>query len=234
MHDHDHDDHDDDDHGHGHAHPHAPPQKDHDAGPAGAYEVLEEAIRSLLIEKGVLTGQEIAAQVDLMDSRSPALGAKVVARAWADPAFKRRLLEDARAALAELDIDIGTLAEFRTVENTAKVHNVIVCTLCSCYPKMLLGVPPAWYKSLAYRSRTVADPRGVLAEFGVELPKGVEVRVHDSTADLRYIVLPMRPKGTRDCSEEQLAALVTRDSMIGTALPAAPGKRTPSRKKAAA
>jgi nitrile hydratase len=233
-HDHDHDDHDDDDHGHGHAHPHAPPQKDHDAGPAGAYEVLEEAIRSLLIEKGVLTGQEIAAQVDLMDSRSPALGAKVVARAWADPAFKRRLLEDARAALAELGIDIGTLAEFRTVENTAKVHNVIVCTLCSCYPKMLLGVPPAWYKSLAYRSRTVADPRGVLAEFGVELPKGVEVRVHDSTADLRYIVLPMRPKGTRDWSEEQLAALVTRDSMIGTALPAAPGKRTPSRKKAAA
>jgi nitrile hydratase len=234
MHDHDHDDHDDDDHGHGHAHPHAPPQKDHDAGPAGAYEVLEEAIRSLLIEKGVLTGQEIAAQVDLMDSRSPALGAKVVARAWADPAFKRRLLEDARAALAELGIDIGTLAEFRTVENTAKVHNVIVCTLCSCYPKMLLGVPPAWYKSLAYRSRTVADPRGVLAEFGVELPKGVEVRVHDSTADLRYIVLPMRPKGTRNWSEEQLAALVTRDSMIGTALPAAPGKRTPSRKKAAA
>jgi nitrile hydratase len=234
MHDPDHDDHDDDDHGHGHAHPHAPPQKDHDAGPAGAYEVLEEAIRSLLIEKGVLTGQEIAAQVDLMDSRSPALGAKAVARAWADPAFKRRLLEDARAALAELGIDIGTLAEFRTVENTAKVHNVIVCTLCSCYPKMLLGVPPAWYKSLAYRSRTVADPRGVLAEFGVELPKGVEVRVHDSTADLRYIVLPMRPKGTRDWSEEQLAALVTRDSMIGTALPAAPGKRTPSRKKAAA
>ena len=232
MHDHDHDDHDD--HDHDHAHPHAPPQKDHDAGPAGAYEVLEEAIRSLLIEKGVLTGQEIAAQVDLMDSRSPALGAKVVARAWADPAFKRRLLEDARAALAELGIDIGTLAEFRTVENTAKVHNVIVCTLCSCYPKMLLGVPPAWYKSLAYRSRTVADPRGVLAEFGVELPKGVEVRVHDSTADLRYIVLPMRPKGTRDWSEEQLAALVTRDSMIGTALPAAPGKRTPSRKKAAA
>ena len=234
MHDHDHDDHDDDDHGHGHAHPHAPPQKDHDAGPAGAYEVLEEAIRSLLIEKGVLTGQEIAAQVDLMDSRSPALGAKVVARAWADPAFKRRLLADTRAALAELGIDIGTLAEFRTVENTAKVHNVIVCTLCSCYPKMLLGVPPAWYKSLAYRSRTVVDPRGVLAEFGVELPKGVEVRVHDSTADLRYIVLPMRPKGTRDWSEEQLAALVTRDSMIGTALPAAPGKRTPSRKKAAA
>ena len=110
------------------------------------------------------------------------------------------------------------------MENTPKVHNVIVCTLCSCYPKMLLGIPPAWYKSLAYRSRTVVDPRGVLAEFGVELPEGVEVRVHDSTADLRYIVLPMRPKGTRDWSEEQLAALVTRDSMIGTAIPAAPAQ----------
>ena len=128
-------------------------------------------MRSLLIEKGVLTAQEIANQVDLMDSRSPALGAKVVARAWVDPAFKRRLLEDTRAALAELGIDIGTLAEFRTVENTPKVHNVIVCTLCSCYPKMLLGVPPAWYKALAYRSRTVTDPRGVLTEFGVEPPR---------------------------------------------------------------
>jgi nitrile hydratase subunit alpha len=232
MHDHDHDDHDD--HDHDHAHPHAPPQKDHDAGPAGAYEVLEEAIRSLLIEKGVLTAQEVAAQVDLMDSRSPALGAKVVARAWVDPAFKKRLLADTRTALAELGIDIGTLAEFRTVENTAKVHNVIVCTLCSCYPKMLLGVPPAWYKALAYRSRTVVDPRGVLAEFGVELAKGTEVRVHDSTADLRYIVLPMRPKGTRDWSEAQLANLVTRDSMIGTAVPTAPAKSATPRKGKAA
>jgi nitrile hydratase subunit alpha len=228
-HDHDHD-HDDDDHGHAHA----PPQKDHDAGPVGAYEVLEEAVRSLLIEKGVLTPQEIANQVDLMDSRSPALGATVVARAWTDPAFRKRLLEDTRAALAELGIDIGTLAEFRTVANTPKVHNVIVCTLCSCYPKMLLGVPPAWYKSLAYRSRTVVDPRGVLAEFGVELPDGVEVRVHDSTADLRYIVLPMRPKGTQRWSEKQLARLVTRDSMIGTAIPALPARPTTRKRKAAA
>jgi nitrile hydratase len=215
-HDHPHDDHDDD-----HHHPHAPPQKDHDAGPMGVYEVLEEAVRSLLIEKGVLTAAEIAAQVDIMDSRSPALGAKVVARAWTDRAFKKRLLADTRAALAGLGIDIGTLAEFRVVENTAQVHNVIVCTLCSCYPKMLLGIPPAWYKSLAYRSRTVADPRGVLAEFGVEIPAGVTVRVHDSTADLRYIVLPMRPKGTSGWSEEKLAAIVTRDCMIGTALPRA-------------
>jgi nitrile hydratase alpha subunit len=234
MHDHDHG-HDDHDHeGHDHGHPHAPPQKDHDAGPAGAYEVLEQAIRELLIDKGVLTAQEIAAAVDLMDSRSPSLGAKVVAHAWVDAAFKKRLLEDTRAALSELGIDIGTLAEFRTVENTPQLHNVIVCTLCSCYPKMLLGVPPAWYKSLAYRSRTVVDPRGVLAEFGVELPEGTQVRVHDSTADLRYIVLPMRPKGTRGWSEEQLAAIVTRDSMIGTAVPKVPTKSAATRKKKAA
>ena len=231
KHDHDHGpvhdhDHDDDDHDHGHHH--APPQKDHDAVPAGAYEVLEEAVRSLLIEKGVVTAQEIAAQVDLMDSRSPALGAKVVARAWTDPAFKRRLLKDSRKAIAEIGVDIGTLAEYVTVENTPKVHNVIVCTLCSCYPKLLLGIPPAWYKSLAYRSRTVVDPRGVLAEFGVAVPEGVEVRVHDSTADLRYIVLPMRPKGTSGWSERRLAGLVTRDSMIGTAIPAVPRARKPA------
>jgi nitrile hydratase len=207
---------------HGHSHPHPPFQKDHDAGPMTAYEVLEEAVRSLLIEKRVLTSAEIAAQVDVMDSRSPALGAKVVARAWTDRAFKRRLVADPRAALSEMGIDIGSLAEFRVVENTAQVHNIIVCTLCSCYPKMLLGIPPAWYKSLAYRSRTVVDPRGVLAEFGVDIPADVTVRVHDSTADLRYIVLPTRPKATRGWSEERLAAIVTRDCMIGTALPKVP------------
>ena len=233
MHDPEHD-HDEHEHGHGtgHGHHHGPFQKDHDTGPAGAYELLEEAIRSLLIEKGVLTAQEIAAQVDLMDSRTPALGAKVVARAWVDAGFKRRLLNDTRAALRELGIDIGTFAEFATVENTPKVHNVIVCTLCSCYPKMLLGVPPAWYKSLAYRSRTVVDPRGVLADFGVELPKDVEVRVHDSTADLRYIVLPMQPKGTRGWTEAELARLVTRDSMIGTAVVAAPSTPASRRRTA--
>jgi nitrile hydratase len=224
---------DDHDHAHAHgadgAHAHPPLQKDHDAGTMCAYEVLEEALRSLLIEKGVLTAEEIAAAVDLMDSRTPALGAKVIARAWVDPAFKKRLLKDTRAALLELDIDIGTIAEFATVENTPAVHNIIVCTLCSCYPKMLLGIPPAWYKSLAYRSRTVVDPRGVLREFGLELPRDVEVRVHDSTADLRYIVLPMRPKATRGWSEEALAAIVTRDCMVGTALPRVAAKASPRR-----
>jgi nitrile hydratase len=222
---HDHDDHDHDhEHLPGAAGAHGPLAADHDHGPMGPYEVLEEALRSLLIEKGVLTAQDIAAAVDLMDSRSPALGAKVVARAWCDPGFKKRLMADTRAALGELAIDIGDIAEFATVENTPELHNVIVCTLCSCYPKMLLGIPPAWYKSLAYRSRTVVDPRGVLKEFGVELPATVKVRVHDSTADLRYLVLPMRPQGTRGWSEAELAAIVTRDCMIGTALPTAKGR----------
>ncbi|MEZ5842705.1 MAG: nitrile hydratase subunit alpha [Hyphomicrobiaceae bacterium] len=216
--------HDEHDHDHGHAHDHDHPhdhgpfQPDHDRGPATPYEVLERALRCLLIEKGVLTSAEVQSQIDLMDSRGIALGAKVVARAWADPAYKARLLADTRAALAELGIDIGTLAEFRTIENTPETHNVVVCTLCSCYPKLLLGIPPAWYKSLAYRSRVVRDPRGVLAEFGLTLPAGVEVRVHDSTADLRYLVLPMRPEGTDALDEAALAALVTRDSMIGTGL----------------
>jgi nitrile hydratase len=204
--------------GHDHHHGH-PRQLDHDAAPATAYEVLEQAVRELLIEKGVLTAEEISTQIDLMDSRSPALGAKVVARAWTDASYKQRLIENTRAALAELGIDIGTLADFRTVENTPEMHNVIACTLCSCYPKLLLGIPPAWYKSLAYRSRVVADPRGVLREFGVVLPDEVAVLVHDSTADLRYLVLPMRPPGTDGWSEEQLAGLVTRDCLIGTAVP---------------
>ena len=213
------------DHDHGHQHDPGPPQRDHDADEMGAYEVLEEAIRSLLVEKGVLSPDEIAAQIDLMDSRTPALGARVIARAWTDPAFKERLIADTRTALAELSIDIGTLADFRTVENTAATHNVVVCTLCSCYPKLLLGIPPAWYKSLAYRSRVVVDPRAVLAEFGVHVNDSIEVRVHDSTADLRYLVLPMRPAGTERWTEQQLADLVTRDAMIGTAVPETPKQR---------
>ena len=216
---HDHHDHDHD-HDHEHGDPHAP-RRDHDAGPATRYEVLERAMRELLIEKGVFTAQEIAAQIDLIDSRSPSLGAKVIVKAWTDPGYKAALLADTRGALAQLDIDIGQLAEFRVIENQPGIHNVVVCTLCSCYPKMLLGVPPAWYKSLAYRSRTVAAPRDVLAEFGLEIPPSTEVRVHDSTADLRYIVLPERPAGTDQWTTDQLEQIVTRDCMIGTAVPVA-------------
>jgi nitrile hydratase subunit alpha len=219
AHDHDHD------HDHSHDHPHVDahaPRRDHDAGPMGAYEVLAEAMRLLLVEKGVLTEAEINNQIDLLDSRTPALGAKVVARAWTDPAYKSRLIADTRAALMEVGVDIGAVAEFAVVENTPTVHNLVTCTLCSCYPKLLLGVPPAWYKSLAYRSRSVSDPRGVLAEFGLNVPTSTELRVHDSTADLRYIVLPHRPKGTETWSEDQLVAIVTRDCMIGTAVPLLP------------
>ena len=145
--------------------------------------------------------------------------ARAVARAWRDPAYKRRLLEDSPAALADLGVTYDRLV---VVENTPAVHNVVVCTLCSCYPRALLGPPPAWYKSLPYRSRAVSDPRGVLAEFGVELDDDVELRVLDSTADVRYLVLPRRPAGSEGLSEDELAALVTRDSMIGVAEPLAP------------
>lgn len=152
--------------------------------------------------------------VEDIEDRTPALGARLVARAWVDPEFKARLLADAPAAARELGIDVGA-THLTVVENTPDVHNVIVCTLCSCYPRAVLGLSPAWYKSAAYRSRVVRDPRSVLAEFGTELPESVRVRVHDSTADLRYMVLPMRPEGTDGLDEEALAALVTRDAMIG-------------------
>ncbi len=174
------------------------------------------AIEALLAEKGLLTADEVQRQVNLMDGRTPADGARVVARAWVDDGFKARLLADSRSALAEMGIEIPAETPHLTVvENTDAVHHMVVCTLCSCYPRMLLGRPPDWYKSLAYRSRAVSDPRGVMAEFGTELAGGVQVTVLDSTADLRYLVLPRRPAGTEDMSEEELAALVSRDSMIG-------------------
>jgi nitrile hydratase len=175
------------------------------------------AIQSLLIEKGLMTADEVRRAVEDMDSRTPALGAKVIARAWVDPAFKARLLTDAKAAVAELGIDTGSLVTLVAIENTEQLHNVVVCTLCSCYPRPILGVPPDWYKSLNYRSRVVVDPRGILKEFGLELEREVEVRVYDSTADIRYLVIPARPAGTAGLSEEDLARLVTRDSMIGVA-----------------
>lgn len=195
-----------------HDHPHHP---EHHL-PSTYYEKLTAAVLELLAEKRVLSPAQITEAINVMDARGPHLGAKVVARAWTDPGFKKRLLADGSAACRELGIDVGTL-KLVVVENTETVHNVIVCTLCSCYPKMLLGIPPAWYKSKAYRARTAREPRKVLSEFGMDVSSNVTVRVHDSTADMRYLVLPMRPRGTDDWSEERLAELVTRDSMIGVA-----------------
>jgi nitrile hydratase len=208
-------------HTHDHAHEaHAPVE---DGREMTFHEKRTAAIQSLLIEKGVLTADEIRRAVEDMDARTPAAGACVVARAWMDPAFKSRLLADAKAAVAELGIDASALNTLVAVENTGTVHNVIVCTLCSCYPRSLLGLPPDWYKSLAYRSRVVVDPRGVLKEFGLELEPEIEVRVYDSTADMRYLVIPTCPSGTEGMSEEDLAALVTRDSMVGVARARTPG-----------
>jgi nitrile hydratase len=172
----------------------------------------------LLIEKRILTADEIRHQVEDMDSRTPARGAKVVARAWSNPHFRSRLLSDASAALEEMGMDCGPY-KLIVVENTPEVHNVIVCTLCSCYPRWLLGLPPDWYKSRSYRSRVVREPRAVLREFGLALPESTTVRVHDSTADMRYMVLPMQPSGARDWTEEELAGLVSRDTMVGVAVP---------------
>ena len=178
------------------------------------YQFLEISVRELLIEKGVLSEDDIRIAVEEMDSRGPERGAQVVARAWVDPQFKQSLMQDAPSAVKTLGLDIGPL-QLLVVENTPDVHNLIVCTLCSCYPRTLLGLPPDWYKSREYRSRAVREPRSVLREFGTEIPDEVEVRVHDSTADLRYLVLPQRPTGTGHLTEDELSALVERDSMIG-------------------
>jgi nitrile hydratase len=207
------------DHDHDHPHPH-PTQPDHDA-PLTYHQRLEIAVRELLIEKGIISADDVRREVELIDAQTPALGARVVARAWVDPEFKARLLADGTRACEELGIPMGQ-AKLVVVENTPTVHNLIVCTLCSCYPRPVLGLPPDWYKSRAYRARAVREPRAVLAEFGTTLPDGVAVRVHDSTADMRYLVLPMRPEGTDDLSEAELAELVTRDSMIGVSLPRQP------------
>ena len=183
------------------------------------WQTMEIAMRELLIEKGVITPEEVTKTIEQMDARTPADGAKVVARSWVDPAFRQRLLENGSEAIREMGFEPMAL-KLIAVENTPEVHNVVVCTLCSCYPRNLLGLPPDWYKQRAYRSRVVKTPRAVLAEFGTELPENVTVRVHDSTADMRYLVVPMRPKGSDGLSEAELAALVTRDSMIGvTTLP---------------
>jgi nitrile hydratase alpha subunit len=200
-----------------HDHPHSP-ITDEDEPPAAA---RARALEGLLVEKGVIRREDVRRAIDSLVSRSPADGARLVARAWVDPAFRQRLLADARAAALELGLDPGPSPVVVAVENTDSVHHMVVCTLCSCYPRALLGPPPDWYKSLPYRSRAVSDPRGVLSEFGVELDDDVELRVLDSTADIRYLVLPRRPASSEGLGEEELAALVTRDSMIGVAQPAA-------------
>lgn len=217
MHD-DHDHHDGHDH-HDHDHPH-PTLPD---GPdrLSYYQVMEIAVRELLVEKGILSADEIRRQVEDMDARTPSRGAKVVARAWVDPDFRQLLLTDGNTAIEQIGLDRGPY-KLVVVENTEAEHNLVVCTLCSCYPRWLLGLPPDWYKSRAYRSRAVREPRKVLEEFGTTLPDDVTIRVHDSTADMRYLVIPRRPAGTEGWDEERLAGIVTRDTMVGVALPQAP------------
>ena len=205
-------------HDHDHPHPHRhPPQPDTEDTPVTYHQRLETAVRELLIAKGIFSADDVRRTVERIDACTPALGARVVARAWVDPAYKARLLADGSATVEELGLAMEGV-RLVVVENTPQVHNLIVCTLCSCYPRPVLGLPPDWYKSRVYRSRAVREPRKLLMEFGTILPESVAVRVHDSTADMRYMVLPCRPPGTERLREEELALLVTRDSMIGVTL----------------
>jgi nitrile hydratase len=201
---------------HDHDHDHADAHKEIVATDRpGYFDILETALEEMLIERKILQPGEIDRQIDVLDSRTPALGAKVVARAWTDPEFRARLLADGRGTCEELGVTFYDDTGLIVLENTEKVHNLVVCTLCSCYPRPLLGLPPEWYKLKPYRARAVVEPRALLAEFGTIIPEEVEVRVADSTSALRFLVLPMRPAGTEGFTEEQLAALVTRDAMIG-------------------
>ncbi len=186
--------------------------------PYSYYQLMETSLRELLVEKGIVTDEQVNAEVTAMRGRQPERGSRVVARAWLDAEYRKRLLANGTAACEELGLEIPAL-KLVVVENTPQVHNAIVCTLCSCYPRVLLGIPPDWYKSRNYRSRMVREPRAVLAEFGLKIADTVQIRVHDSTADMRYMVLPMRPKGTEGWDEERLSAIVSRDSMIGVAVP---------------
>jgi nitrile hydratase len=202
-----------------------------DAGryePYSYFQLMEVSLRELLVEKGIVSEDAIAGAMATMRERGPERGAAMVARAWCDPAYKARMLANGSQAAEELGFEVPGL-RLIVIENTPKEHNVIVCTLCSCYPRMLLGIPPEWYKSRPYRSRVVREPRKVLAEFGLKIPPKVAIRVHDSNADMRYLVLPMRPEGTEGWSEERLAGLVSRDCLIGVALPRIP-KKPKSRK----
>ena len=196
---------------HPHDHDVAPESED----PPNEYEVLEAALRKLFLDKGLFTAAELQSEVAAMESRTPELGASLVARAWIDPAILELAVDDAIAAAAAIGLDMTNAVPVRAVVNTADIHHLVVCTLCSCYPRPLLGPPPTWYKSRAYRAKAVIDPRGILHEFGTELPASTEIRTVDSTADLRYLVIPRRPDGTDDWTPDQLQRLVTRDSMIG-------------------
>ena len=211
-------------HGHGghdvdptHHHPHQPDLED---SPFTRHQLMQMAVTGLLIEKGIISGEEMRAQIEHMDTIGPARGARLVARGWVDGGFRERLVADSKSAAAELGMDIGPIP-ILVMENTPDTHNLVVCTLCSCYPRFLLGIPPDWYKSRSYRSRAVREPRAVLAEFGTQVGPEVTVRVHDSTADMRYMVLPMRPEGSEGMSEQSLAELVTRDALIGVTVPKA-------------
>jgi nitrile hydratase len=203
------------DHDHDHGHDHARTFQPDLAEPTSDAALIGVALRRLALARGLYTTEEERATIEKMAGANPGNGARIVARAWSDPAFKERLLADGAETIKELGYDLSPL-EFTVLENSDRLHNVVVCTLCSCYPRALLGQSPAWYKSKNYRARIVREPRRVLAEFGVALPDDVEVRVHDSTAELRYLVLPQRPAGTEGLDEAALAALVTRDSLIGT------------------
>jgi len=211
------------DHGHHHDHDHHdhaahPGTQPDDVSAPGRHELMNLALRELLIEKGVITADQVMRALEIIDSWEPARGAEVVVRAWLEPEFKDRLLSDGNAAVADFGVDMGGV-KLTAVENTDDVHNVIVCTLCSCYPRGLLGLPPDWYRSKRYRARIVREPREVLAEFGTVIPDNVALRVHDSLADLRYLVIPRRPAGTESWSREQLVSIVSRDSMVGVCHP---------------
>lgn len=209
-----------DEQGHEHGHEHG--AGTHDGSPPpeeSSYANRVRALEALLIGKGVLTAEGIARQTRAMSRRTPETGARMVARSWVDPEYRSLLHDDFPQAAAAFGVDASGVVKFEVFENDAEVHHMVVCTLCSCYPRAIIGNPPDWYKSAPYRSRAVTEPRAVLAEFGLELPDHVRIEVHDSTADLRYMVVPARPPGTEELSEEQLATLVTRDCLIGVAVP---------------
>ena len=201
-------------HDHDHTDPHAPIEADMSDGP-DYFEVMLHALQELLVDKGLIGASEVRAMLEVIDAVEPSRGAALIARAWTDPAFKQRLLADGTAAIEEFGIDNYEGTHLIVIEQTPEVHNLVVCTLCSCYPRPILGLPPDWYKSRAYRARAVRDPRGLLREFGTDIPAQVAIRVHDSNANMRYLIMPMRPAGSESMTEAELATLITRDSMIG-------------------